>query len=97
MVESVIALSICYVALENIFKKKADYRWLITFGFGLIHGFGFASALRELIMGKSNLLLSVLSFNIGVEMGQLMLLCALLPILYKHICGCLCYGFCLAY
>jgi hydrogenase/urease accessory protein HupE len=82
MVESVIALSICYVALENIFKKKADYRWLITFGFGLIHGFGFASALRELIMGKSNLLLSVLSFNIGVEMGQLMLLCALLPILY---------------
>jgi hydrogenase/urease accessory protein HupE len=82
LVESLIALSICYVALENIFKKKATYRWLIAFGFGLIHGFGFASALRGLIVGKANLLLSVLCFNIGVEMGQLMLLFALLPILY---------------
>jgi hydrogenase/urease accessory protein HupE len=81
-VESVIAFSICYVAVENLFKKKANYRWLITFGFGLIHGFGFASALRELIVGKSNLLLSVLCFNMGVEMGQLLLFFTMLPVLY---------------
>ncbi len=82
LVECVIAFSICYVALENIFRKKVHYRWLITFGFGLIHGFGFASALRELLVGKTHLLLSVLCFNTGVEMGQLMLFFLLLPILY---------------
>ena len=81
-VESVIALSICYVAVENILKKKVHYRWLIAFGFGLIHGFGFASALQELIVGKANLLLSVLSFNAGVEIGQLTIVCAMLPLLY---------------
>jgi hydrogenase/urease accessory protein HupE len=81
-VEAMIAISICYVALENILKKKTDYRWLITFGFGLIHGFGFASALQELIAGKSNLVASVLAFNLGVETGQLMIFFILLPILY---------------
>jgi hydrogenase/urease accessory protein HupE len=81
-VESVIAFSICYVAVENLYKKKATYRWLIAFGFGLIHGFGFASALQELITRKANLLLSVVSFNAGVEIGQLMVFFVLLPILY---------------
>jgi hydrogenase/urease accessory protein HupE len=81
-VESVIALSICYVAVENILKKKVHYRWLIAFGFGLIHGFGFASALQELIVGQANLLISVLSFNAGVEIGQLTIVCTLLPLLY---------------
>ena len=82
LVETVIALSICYVALENLFKKEVNYRWLVTFGFGLIHGFGFASVLQDFIVGKSNLVLSVLSFNIGVEIGQLMIFMALLPILH---------------
>lgn len=81
-VESVIAFSICYVAVENIFKRKVNYRWLITFGFGLIHGFGFASALQELIVRKASLLLSVVSFNAGVEIGQLMVFFVMLPILY---------------
>jgi hydrogenase/urease accessory protein HupE len=81
-VESVIALSICYIALENLFKRDVKYRWLITFCFGLVHGFGFASALQELIVGKSNLILSVLSFNFGVETGQLMIFFILLPVLY---------------
>ena len=81
-VESVIAISICYIALENIFRKKVKYRWLITFCFGLVHGFGFASALQELIVGKTNLVLSVVSFNFGVEMGQLMIFFILLPVLY---------------
>ncbi len=82
IVESVIAFSICFVALENLFKKKVNYRWLVTFGFGLIHGFGFASVLQELIVGKSNLLVSVVSFNLGVEVGQLMIFLVLLPVLY---------------
>lgn len=82
VVESVIAFSICYVALDNLFKKKVDYRWLLTFGFGLIHGFGFASVLQELIVGKSNLLVSVVSFNLGVELGQLTIFLVLLPVLH---------------
>jgi len=82
LVEIVIALSICYVALENLFRKKIDYRWLITFGFGLIHGFGFASALQELIVGKSDLVISVLSFNLGVETGQIIIFLVMLPILH---------------
>jgi hydrogenase/urease accessory protein HupE len=82
LVESVIALSICYIALENLFKKKVQYRWLITFCFGLVHGFGFASALQELIVGKANLVLSVVSFNLGVETGQLMIFFILLPVLH---------------
>ena len=82
VVESVIAFSICYVALENLIKKKVDYRWLLTFGFGLIHGFGFASVLQELIVGKSNLLVSVVSFNLGVELGQLTIFLVLLPVLH---------------
>jgi len=81
-VESVIAFSICYVALENLFKKKVNYRWVIAFGFGLVHGFGFASALQELIVGKSNLLVSVVSFNLGVETGQLIIFFIMLPILH---------------
>ena len=85
-VESVIALSICYIALENLFRKEVRYRWLITFCFGLVHGFGFASALQELIVGKANLVLSVVSFNVGVETGQLMIFFVLLPLMYilKH-------------
>ncbi|MGC1456617.1 MAG: HupE/UreJ family protein [Nitrospirota bacterium] len=82
IVESVIAFSICFVALENLYKKKVNYRWLVTFGFGLVHGFGFASVLQDLIVGKSNLLVSVVSFNLGVEIGQLMIFLVLLPVLY---------------
>ncbi|MCM2358188.1 MAG: HupE/UreJ family protein [Geobacteraceae bacterium] len=82
LVEIVIALSICYVALENLFRKKVNYRWLVTFGFGLIHGFGFASVLQDFIVGQSDLVLSVLSFNVGVELGQLLIFLVLLPILH---------------
>jgi len=82
LVESSIALSICYVALENLFRKRIQYRWAVTFCFGLIHGFGFASALQELMVGRSNLMVSVLSFNLGVETGQLMIFLLLLPLLH---------------
>jgi hypothetical protein len=81
LVESAIAVSICYVAVENLFRKKATRRWLVAFCFGLVHGFGFASVLQTLIVGRANLVSSVVSFNVGVELGQLMIFAALLPLL----------------
>lgn len=81
-VESVIALSICYIAVENLVSKQINYRWLVTFLFGLVHGFGFASVLQEYVADKSNLVRSVVSFNVGVEVGQLSILLVTLPLLY---------------
>ncbi len=71
-VESAIALSIVYVAAENFWRKERALRsrWLITFGFGLVHGLGFASILQDVGIPSSNLALSLASFNLGVEIGQ---------------------------
>lgn len=80
-VEALIALTICYVAVENMFVQKTKWRWLLTALFGLIHGMGFAGALAETGLPKSNLIGSLLTFNLGVEAGQLMFLCLLLPFL----------------
>ncbi|WP_430509923.1 HupE/UreJ family protein [Gottfriedia solisilvae] len=82
-VESVIALSICYVAIENIFKEKINYRWAITFIFGLIHGMGFASILKEMELPKSNLAVALLNFNLGIEFIQLCIALLIVPILLK--------------
>ena len=82
-VESVIALSICYVAIENIFKEKINYRWAITFVFGLIHGMGFASILKEMELPKSNLAVALLNFNLGIEFIQLCIALLIVPILLK--------------
>jgi HupE / UreJ protein len=82
LVETLIAASIVYMALENIVGGRVRRRWLITFGFGLVHGFGFSFALRETLQfAGSHLLTSLLAFNIGVELGQLLVLALLLPIL----------------
>ena len=82
LVESVIAASIVYVALENIFLRQApSQRWLVSFVFGLVHGFGFASALDPLHLPARHLALALLSFNIGVETGQALVVALLLPIL----------------
>jgi hydrogenase/urease accessory protein HupE len=81
LVESGIALSIMYIALENLFFKSFDRRWIITFFFGLIHGFGFASALREVQLSRHLLATALFSFNLGVEVGQLCIVSALLPAL----------------
>lgn len=70
-VESVIALSIVYVAAENLWRKQISHRPWLTFGFGLIHGLGFANILRDLTQSQGNLLLSLASFNLGVELGQI--------------------------
>jgi HupE / UreJ protein len=71
-VESAIALSITYVAAENLWRGPAALasRWLVTFGFGLVHGLGFASALTELHLPRANLAASLVGFNLGVEVAQ---------------------------
>lgn len=83
LIEVLIATSIVYMALENIVGgSTVERRWLITFGFGLVHGFGFSFALRETLQfAGSHLLASLLSFNVGVELGQLLVLAILIPAL----------------
>lgn len=73
LVESLIALSIAYVAIENILRRPQvlRWRWRIAFGFGLVHGLGFASILEELALPRATLAASLVSFNVGVEMGQI--------------------------
>lgn len=85
IVEPMIAVSIVYVALENIWRKGKDIegRWLLTFAFGLIHGFGFAGVLKELNIGAggSGIAIPLVSFNAGVELGQLAVAALLWPLL----------------
>ena len=81
-VESFIAVSIGYVALENILQPQPRHRFLLTFCFGLVHGFGFASVLKEMGLPKAGLLWSLLSFNLGVEFGQLAVVTLGFPVLY---------------
>src|SRR5438094_1439519 len=82
LIETLIAASIVYMALENIVGANVKRRWLITFGFGLVHGFGFSFALRQTLQfAGSHLLTSLFSFNIGVELGQLLVLAIVLPAL----------------
>jgi hydrogenase/urease accessory protein HupE len=79
--ESLIALSIVYVAAENYFIKDARHRWVLTFAFGLVHGLGFSSVLRERLQDLQSFALPVLSFNLGVEFGQIAILLVVFPIL----------------
>jgi hydrogenase/urease accessory protein HupE len=80
LVEPAIALSIAYVGIENLFVKDASRRWRITFPFGLIHGFGFAGALREIALPRAQIPVALVSFNLGVELGQLAVLALALPL-----------------
>lgn len=79
LVETAIAATIVYVAVENFWVKSTAHRWRLTFFCGLIHGFGFAGVLRELGLPTEGLVRSLVSFNVGVEAGQLMIVTALLP------------------
>jgi hypothetical protein len=82
LIEVLIAASIVYMALENIVGAKLERRWLVAFGFGLVHGFGFSFALREsLQFAGTHLATSLLSFNVGVELGQLAVLALAVPAL----------------
>ena len=80
LVEPAIALSIAYVGVENLFVTDASKRWRITFPFGLIHGFGFAGALREIALPRAQVPIALVSFNLGVEVGQLAVLSLALPL-----------------
>jgi hydrogenase/urease accessory protein HupE len=84
VVEPLIAASIIYVGVENILRGKSERRWLLTFAFGLIHGFGFASALRDLGVGAGvKAIAPLLSFNLGVEIGQVAVAALVLPLIWK--------------
>jgi HupE / UreJ protein len=81
LIETLIAASIVYMALENIVGSRIQRRWMIALGFGLVHGFGFSFALRQTLQfAGSHLLTSLFSFNLGVELGQLLVLGLLIPI-----------------
>ncbi len=81
IVEPLIALSIAFVAVENYFGFSAKYRFAVVFGFGLIHGVGFAGALQLSNDVTWRSILSIFSFNIGVEVGQALIILLLFPIL----------------
>lgn len=80
LVESVIALSIAWVALENLLIDQSRGRWRIAFAFGLVHGFGFAAILRDLHLPPNGLAVSLLAFNLGVEAGQLCVVLVAYPV-----------------
>jgi hydrogenase/urease accessory protein HupE len=86
LVEPAIAASIVFVGAENLVRRGAEPpgRWALTFAFGLIHGFGFASVLRDLGIGEtgSEIALPLLAFNLGVEIGQIAIAAVVLPLLW---------------
>ena len=82
LIETAIALSIVYMAFENIVGSQWEKRWMIAFGFGLVHGFGFSFALSEILQfAGGHLLTSLLAFNLGVEIGQLFIILLAVPLL----------------
>ena len=86
IVEPLIAASIVYVGCENLVGRNSlQWRWILTFAFGLVHGLGFASALKEMGVGESSvgIALPLFSFNVGVETGQLAIAALILPLAWK--------------
>ena len=81
IVEPAIAATIMFVAAENFFSRNVDGRWRVTFVFGLIHGFGFASALQEIGLPANAALPALAAFNIGVEIGQVVIVALIFPLL----------------
>jgi hypothetical protein len=84
-IESLIALSIAYIALENFTGRSLLRRWKITFLFGLIHGFGFSNVLKQMALTRKTLAISLFSFNGGVELGQLAFVSLVFPLVYLAI------------
>ncbi len=89
LIEALIAASIVYMALENIVEAKLRRRWVIAFAFGLVHGFGFSFGLQHTMQfAGAHLMTSLLSFNIGVELGQLLVLLLFVPaleVLFRYV------------
>jgi hydrogenase/urease accessory protein HupE len=86
LVEPAIAASIIFVGVENLLRRGEEPRgrWLLTFAFGLIHGFGFASVLRDLGVGSAaqGIAMPLFAFNLGVELGQIVIAAVVLPIVW---------------
>lgn len=82
LVESAIALSVALAALNNLYPLVSRARWMVAFGFGLVHGFGFASVLADLGLPQASLVLALVGFNLGVESGQLAIVTLFLPLAY---------------
>lgn len=82
-VEPAIALSVAYVGAENLFVKNGEGRWRVTFPFGLVHGFGFAGALAEIELPRRALAGALAGFNVGVELGQLVVVAIAWPVLHR--------------
>jgi hypothetical protein len=82
LVESAIATSVVLAALNNVLPLVHGRRWMVAFFFGLIHGFGFASVLRDLGLPQNALLIALVGFNLGVEAGQLAIVSTFLPAAY---------------
>lgn len=80
-VEILIAASVAYVAIENALGRGAGHRWLVALGFGLVHGLGFFGVLRELDIGRGDVVTTLLGFNLGVEVGQLAIVAVVYPVL----------------
>lgn len=82
LIETLIALSIVYMAFENIIGAKLEHRWVAAFGFGLIHGFGFSFLFSDTLQfAGGHLFSSLLAFNVGVELGQILVLILVIPVL----------------
>jgi hydrogenase/urease accessory protein HupE len=88
LIDAVIALSVCYIGYENtggfrkFFEKSPDLIWAV-FIFGLIHGLGLSTRLQQLPLGNEGIVLRILSFNLGIELGQIAALCLMVALLYK--------------
>jgi hypothetical protein len=89
LIETLIAASIVFMVIENVVGSRTDRRWLMAFGFGLVHGFGFAFALGETLQfAGGHLLTALLAFNLGVEIGQLLVVAVAVPLLgavFRHL------------
>jgi hydrogenase/urease accessory protein HupE len=90
VIEPLIAASIVFIGLENLWALRTEHaaqalrhRWMVTFAFGLVHGFGFASVLRELELPRSLLATGLVSFNLGVEVGQVVIVLIALPLVAR--------------
>jgi hypothetical protein len=82
LVESAIAASVVLAAFNNLVPFFAERGWMVAFGFGLLHGFGFANALRDLGLQHGQLAATLFGFNLGVELGQLAIVAVFLPLAY---------------
>ncbi|HZD25740.1 MAG TPA: HupE/UreJ family protein [Alphaproteobacteria bacterium] len=82
IIEPLIAASIVVMALENLTTAESRWRWLVTFGFGLVHGFGFAGVLQQMALNAGALARALVGFNLGVEVGQAVVVLLLWPLLW---------------